>query len=86
MAVNLEHRPHLHALAPGVWAGLGYNGRGVAMASRMGALLADLASGVPAEQIAYPITPLGRIPFHGLRRAGLPLMTLWYGLRDRLEG
>ncbi|MGE0718446.1 MAG: NAD(P)/FAD-dependent oxidoreductase [Alphaproteobacteria bacterium] len=84
VAVNLDHRPHLHALAPGVWAGLGYNGRGVAMASRMGGLLADLASGVPPERIAFPITPLSRIPFHGLRRAGVPLMTLWYGIRDRL--
>ena len=86
VAVNLEHRPHLHALAPGVWAGLGYNGRGVAMATRMGALMADLAAGTPREEIAYPITPLGRIPFHGLRRLALPVMTARYGVLDRVRG
>ena len=85
VAVNLDHWPHLHALAPGVWAGLGYNGRGVAMATRMGALLADLASGVPPEKIAFPITPLRPIPFHGLRRAVLPVMTAWYGVLDRMQ-
>ncbi|WP_374441448.1 NAD(P)/FAD-dependent oxidoreductase [Stella sp.] len=86
VAVNLDHWPHLHALAPGVWAGLGYNGRGVAMASRMGALLADLAAGVPPEQIAFPITPLRPIPLHGMRRAVLPVMTAWYGVLDRIAG
>ncbi len=86
VAVNLEHRPHLHALAPGVWAGLGYNGRGVAMATRMGAILAELAAGTPREQVAFPITPLGRIPFHGLRRSVLPVVTAWYGLLDRVSG
>lgn len=85
VAVNLDHWPHLHALAPGVWAGLGYNGRGVAMASRMGAILADLASGVPPEQVAFPVTPLRAVPLHGLRRAVLPVMTAWYGALDRLQ-
>ncbi|BBK37600.1 FAD-dependent oxidoreductase [Allostella sp. ATCC 35155] len=85
VAVNLDHWPHLHALAPGVWAGLGYNGRGVAMASRMGAILADLAAGVPAEKIAFPITPLRSVPLHGLRRAVLPVMTAWYGVLDRVQ-
>ena len=84
VAVNLAHRAQLHSLAPGVWAGLGYNGRGVAMASRMGALLADLATGTPPEQVAFPITPLRPILFHGLRRAVLPVMTAWYGMLDRV--
>ena len=51
----------------------------------MGALLADLASGVPPEKIAFPITPLRPIPFHGLRRAVLPVMTAWYGVLDRMQ-
>lgn len=86
VAVNLDHRPHLHALAPGVWAGLGYNGRGVAMATRMGALMAELADGTPPEAIAFPVTPLRPIPLHGMRRAVLPVMTAWYGLLDRVAG
>jgi len=32
--------PHLHELAPGLRAALGYNGRGVAMATVLGTLLA----------------------------------------------
>jgi len=41
VAMTGDHLPHLHELAPGLLAGLGYNGRGVAMAIVMGRLLAD---------------------------------------------
>ncbi|MGE0717740.1 MAG: NAD(P)/FAD-dependent oxidoreductase [Alphaproteobacteria bacterium] len=85
VAITMDKWPHIHALAPGVWAGLGFNGRGVAMATRMGQYLADLAAGTPPERIPFPLSPLKTIPLHGLRRAVLPLATLWYGVQDRLE-
>lgn len=73
VALTLDHYPHLHELAPGLKAALGYNGRGVAMASRMGAVLADWAQGLPQSELPVPVSAMRPIPFHGLRR---PVMTL----------
>ncbi|WP_163484841.1 FAD-dependent oxidoreductase, partial [Escherichia coli] len=36
VAVTTDHLPHFHEPAPSVIAALGYNGRGVAMATAMG--------------------------------------------------
>jgi glycine/D-amino acid oxidase-like deaminating enzyme len=36
VAVTRDHLPRLQELAPGLLAGFGYNGRGVAMATMMG--------------------------------------------------
>jgi glycine/D-amino acid oxidase-like deaminating enzyme len=45
VAITRDHLPGLHQLAPGVMAGLGYNGRGVGMATVMGKVLARWACG-----------------------------------------
>ena len=41
VAMTADHFPRLHELAPGLFAGLGYNGRGIAAATMMGRDLAD---------------------------------------------
>lgn len=64
VAMTRDHLPHLHELAPGLLAGLGYNGRGVAMATLMGRLLAQRALGMSDAELAFPVTPLRPIPFH----------------------
>ena len=51
VALTRDHLPGLHLLAPGVMAGLGYNGRGVGMATVMGKVLADWASGEPDDAL-----------------------------------
>ena len=43
IALTDDHLPHLHEPAPGLLAGLGYNGRGVAMSLVMGRVLAERA-------------------------------------------
>ena len=65
VAMTRDHLPHLHELAPGLLAGLGYNGRGVAMATVMGRLLAQRALGMSDAELAFPVTPVRPIPFHG---------------------
>jgi len=70
VAMTRDHVPHLHELAPGVLAGLGYNGRGVAMATMMGRLLALRALGTPVVELGFPVTPVLPIPFHGLSGLG----------------
>jgi glycine/D-amino acid oxidase-like deaminating enzyme len=45
VALTADHLPHMHEPERGLLIGLGYNGRGVAMATVMGKLLADRANG-----------------------------------------
>jgi glycine/D-amino acid oxidase-like deaminating enzyme len=73
VALTADHVPHLHEPRPGVLIGLGYNGRGVAMATVMGRLLAERALGTSPAQIGWPVTPIAPIAFHRWR---LPVMAL----------
>ncbi len=58
VALTRDHLPHLHEPAAGLLAGLGYNGRGVAMATTMGRLLARRALGAPVVELGFPVTPV----------------------------
>jgi glycine/D-amino acid oxidase-like deaminating enzyme len=84
VAVTLDHLPHLHELAPGIHAALGYNGRGVAMATVMGKVLADRVLGRGAS--VFPESPLRPVPFHRWRRPFFELIVAWKRALDRLEG
>ncbi len=81
VAMTADHLPHLHELAPGLSAGLGYNGRGVAMATVMGRLLARRLLGVPAAQLGFPISPVRPIPLHRCSRLGVRLALQYLQLR-----
>ena len=70
VAMTRDHLPHLHELAPGLLAGLGYNGRGVAMATLMGRILAQRTLGMSDAELAFPVTPVRPIPFHRASRLG----------------
>lgn len=71
VAVTIDHYPHLNKVGEGILAGLGYNGRGVAMATVMGRVMADWAMGKPEPALDFPVTPLRPIPLHRLRRFGV---------------
>jgi glycine/D-amino acid oxidase-like deaminating enzyme len=85
VALTLDHLPHLHELASGVYAGLGYNGRGVAMATLMGKWLAMRAQGASDREIPFPATPLRPVPFHRWRRPFIALAVAWKRALDRLD-
>jgi len=85
VAITTSHLPHVAELAPGVTAALGYNGRGVAMASATGAQLARRAMGTPMADLPFPERPVTPIPFHGLRRPVLGALIGWKRMRDRME-
>jgi glycine/D-amino acid oxidase-like deaminating enzyme len=57
--------PHVHEPARGVLAALGYNGRGVAMATAMGTVLAARVLD-PRAQLDLPVTDMRSIPMHTL--------------------
>ena len=84
LAMTKDHYPHLHEPAPGVIAALGYNGRGVAMATQMGRQIARRLAGTPAEALDMPVTSIKPIPFHGFWRLAV-LAKVWEGrVLDRL--
>ena len=64
LAMTTDHLPHWHEPAPGVIACLGYNGRGIAMATLLGRELARRAQGVAADAILLPATTIRPIPLH----------------------
>jgi glycine/D-amino acid oxidase-like deaminating enzyme len=85
VAMTLDHFPHLHEVEPGLLAALGYNGRGVAMATVMGRVLADKATGAADRDLDFPVSPLKPVPLHGLRKPLVSLLVAWNSVRDRLE-
>jgi len=84
VCMTADHLPHLQQIEPGITAALGYNGRGVALATAMGRLLAERAAGAEDRDLDFPVTGVTPIPFHGLRRPAVSLLVAWYRLRDRL--
>ncbi|MDI1345479.1 MAG: FAD-binding oxidoreductase [Pseudolabrys sp.] len=85
VALTADHMPHVHELAPGLRSCGGYNGRGVAMASAMGRELTEWVRTGNAETMALPPSPLQPLPFHGMRRPVLEVITAYLRLRDRLS-
>ena len=69
VALTMDWFPRLMRPADGVIAALGYNGRGVAMATAMGR---DLARAIDGEPTHLPIRQgIDRIPFHAFRKLGV---------------
>jgi glycine/D-amino acid oxidase-like deaminating enzyme len=82
VAMTVDRYPHLHALAPGLWAGLGYSGRGIGLATLMGREIAGRIAGVPERDLVLPVTPLRP---RWVTRAARPLVNsllTYYRLQD----
>jgi sarcosine oxidase len=85
VAMTRDGLPHLHEPASGLLAGLGYNGRGVAMATAMGRLLGRRALGESAESLDFPLTPLRPIRLHSLSRVAARATIRYLQVRDAFE-
>lgn len=84
IALTLDHLPHIHNPAEGLYTALGYNGRGVAMASHTGALLAQLCMDSQHTNSPLPVTPISRVPFHLFRRPAMEAAVAWYRFLDTI--
>jgi glycine/D-amino acid oxidase-like deaminating enzyme len=84
-AVEPDFLPRLVDLGPGLIAGFACNGRGIAMTTAMGKVLADWAIGAKAGDLSLPFAPPSPIPFHDLLRHAPNMMLAWGILRDRLD-
>ncbi|MGY2163010.1 FAD-binding oxidoreductase [Pseudomonas tolaasii] len=83
IAITRDFMPHVHEPAPGLTLALGCNGRGIALCTSLGQQLAGRLCERNAE-FAYPVTPLQRLPMHGLQRFYIGAGVAWYSLLDRL--
>jgi len=83
LAMTADHYPHVHEPAPGMLAYLGCNGRGVAMATAMGAQLSRRLTGGENAEIELPITAIRPIRFHAAWPIGVRATVLAGRLRDR---
>jgi glycine/D-amino acid oxidase-like deaminating enzyme len=84
LGMTPDHYPHLHEPEPDVLIALGYNGRGVAMATAMGGIVARRISGEQADSLDMPFTDLKPIPLHALWPLAVHGRLVWGRLRDRL--
>jgi glycine/D-amino acid oxidase-like deaminating enzyme len=84
LGMTADHYPHLHEPAPDVLISLGYNGRGVAMATAMGGIIARRIGGEPAESLDMPVTGMRPIPFHALWPLAVQGRLTWGRLSDRM--
>jgi glycine/D-amino acid oxidase-like deaminating enzyme len=65
LAMTSDHYPHVHGPQPGLTVCLGYNGRGVAMATTLGAQLARHLV-TPGAALDMPVSPIVPIRGHAL--------------------
>lgn len=86
VAVTLDHLPRLFDIAPGLWAPIACNGRGVALTAAFGRELARFLSGqVSADDFVVPITKAEPVPLRAFATLG-PYFWLPYSeFKDRYE-
>ena len=82
VALTRDHVPHVHQPAPGLTVFLGYNGRGVAMATTLGTLVAKNLIAPSNNALPFPITDIRPIPLHSLHRIYATSILQMYRLRD----
>jgi glycine/D-amino acid oxidase-like deaminating enzyme len=85
VALTTGTLPHIHEPEPGLHVALGYNGRGLALATAVGKLVAERVGGRPGTELELPATPLRPIPLHFLASPALSVgQSLLLGL-DKVE-
>ncbi|HWT39280.1 MAG TPA: FAD-binding oxidoreductase [Paraburkholderia sp.] len=84
VAITADFLPHVHEPAPGLSIALGYNGRGIAMATTVGKYLAAHLCEASRASFPFAVTPIRSIPFHGLQRFYITAGVAWYRLMDAI--
>jgi glycine/D-amino acid oxidase-like deaminating enzyme len=85
VGITLDRLPHVHELGPGVLTWVGCNGRGVALATSIGAQFAQACLGTPLSQLPLPVTPLSPVFGHAIGKHLRGFGILYYRYRDAKE-
>lgn len=87
VALTDDHFPHLVAPETGVHLMFGYNGRGIAVSTAFGRMVAEHILSGGAADVALPVDgALAPVPFHGFWKIGAEATMAWNRLRDTLRG
>ena len=84
LALTRDHLPNILRVDENFLAGVGCNGRGIAMTTAMGQTLADLVGGMPDDESDIPVGPPRRIVGFGLRHIGVAASVAGNRLLDRV--
>ena len=84
-AVTEDYLPNLFEPAPGLVAGLGYNGRGIAMSSVMGRTLARRVLGGANSDTPFPVKTMSAMRGNTLFRLIAPFAAPLLALQDRID-
>ena len=82
LAVTPDYLPHIHEPEPGLLMALGYTGRGVALATAVGAAMGRYAVTDVEAHLPLPLTEIKPIPFHAARKVYAGAMFAWYRMLD----
>lgn len=85
LALTVDHMPHIYEPREGLIAGIGCNGRGIAISTALGKLIAQRILGRRADELEVPIATAAPFAFHGFSRIGIALATTWKRMQDRQE-
>lgn len=82
-AMTPDFLPRIHRLGEGFLAGIGCNGRGIAMTAQLGSVLARAALGEDPALLPVPLRPLRPLPFHAFTPVVASLALVQARLKDR---
>ncbi|RVU35023.1 FAD-binding oxidoreductase [Hwanghaeella grinnelliae] len=85
VAITMDYLPRLIEQEYGLYAAVGWNGRGVAVTTASGPVLADWMTGTAPKDLPLPVTPPRPIGFHGFKRKVSSVVALWYDHLDKKE-
>ncbi len=85
VAITTDYMPHVHEPDDGLVIVLGFNGRGVAMATAAGAATGEYLATGNRDALPLPTSALSPIPLHGARRMYVAAASAWYRTLDRFN-
>lgn len=85
VAMTVDQFPRLHELAPGVFAALGCNGRGIAAATMLGRDLAQLVRDGTDAATVFPVVPLRPLRWHRAAPLLVRGLAQIYRLHDMID-
>lgn len=85
LAVTKSGLPFMHEAAPGLIAGMGFNGRGVGMGTMMGRELARYVISGDKRKTGFPLSHPETFAMHRFHRAGVNMSVKWFALQDYLD-
>lgn len=83
VALTRNQLPRITRLDHGVWAALGYSGRGLSFATLLGRELSRLADGAASDELLLPVEEMRPLPCHAVTPFVAAACIGYYDLLDR---